>query len=286
MPELPEVETTLRGLTPCLEGQPLTHVAIRTPKLRLPTPDAALITGRTVTTLARRNKYILIGLNDGHTLLLHLGMSGRLTITNPGEPPLKHDHIILRTPIAEIRLHDPRRFGLFLRIPTTRLASHPLLAALGPEPLTPDFTPAYLHAALRGRQIPIKAALMDGKLVAGIGNIYASESLFRALLHPLTPAKALTPAHCATLVPHIQQTLQDAIAAGGSSLRDYTHSNGQLGYFQYTFFVYGRAGQPCRVCGTPIASQTVAQRNTFWCPFCQKRPRQKTAVTRLAKGKH
>lgn len=276
MPELPEVETTLRGLAPYLEGQPLTQVLIRTPKLRLPTPAAALITGRTVTTLARRNKYILAGLDDASTLLLHLGMSGRLTITTTQEPLLKHDHIILTTPKAQIRLHDPRRFGLFLHIPTATLTSHPLLVGIGPEPLTPAFNAPYLHRALKGKSIPIKAAIMDGKLVAGVGNIYASESLFRAKINPLTPAQNLSPTQCAALVTHIQETLNEAIAAGGSSLRDYTHSDGQLGYFQHSFRVYGRAGQPCLTCSTPIASQVIAQRNTFWCPHCQplKNPRR------------
>jgi formamidopyrimidine-DNA glycosylase len=277
MPELPEVETTLRGLAPYLEGQPLTQVLIRTPKLRLPTPKAELLTGRTVTRLTRRNKYILAELNDAHTLLLHLGMSGRLTITTQSEPLLKHDHIILTTPKAQIRLHDPRRFGLFLHIPTATIHQHPLLIGIGPEPLTPAFNPTYLHAALHGKTIPIKAAIMDGKLVAGVGNIYASESLFRAKIHPLTPAQNLAPAHCATLVACIQETLNDAITAGGSSLRDYAHSDGQLGYFQHSFRVYGRAGQPCLVCSTPIASQTVAQRNTFWCPHCQKLLRKKAS---------
>lgn len=277
MPELPEVETTLRGLAPYLEGQPLTEVLIRTPKLRLPTPAASLLTGRTVTRLTRRNKYILAELNDAHTLLLHLGMSGRLTISHTATPLLKHDHIILTTPLAQIRLHDPRRFGLFLHLPTATLAQHPLLVDIGPEPLTPAFNPTYLHQALRGKTIPIKAAIMDGKLVAGVGNIYASESLFRAKIHPLTPAQNLTPAQCTTLVGCIQETLQDAITAGGSSLRDFAHSDGQLGYFQHQFRVYGRAGQPCLVCSTPITNQVVAQRNTFWCPHCQSLKKSKRA---------
>jgi formamidopyrimidine-DNA glycosylase len=208
--------------------------------------------------------------DDGHTLILHLGMSGRLTITNPSEPLLKHDHVILRTSAGtEVRLHDPRRFGLFLLTPTATLAQHSLIAGIGPEPLTDAFNAKYLHAALSQKNIPIKVALMDGRIVAGVGNIYASESLFHAKLNPLIPVKFLTLAQCANLIESVRTTLNAAIAAGGSSLRDFAHSNGQLGYFQHTFQVYGRTGQPCHVCGTAITSQVLAQRSTFWCPHCQ-----------------
>ena len=271
MPELPEVETTLRGIQPHLEGQTLAHVQVRVPMLRQPTPQAALIQGRALSNLRRRNKYILADANDGYSLILHLGMSGRLVLTPPETPLLKHDHILLRTAKGvEVRLHDPRRFGLFLRTPTANLATHPLLAAIGPEPFSPAFNATYLHTSLRGKRIPIKTAVMDGRLVAGVGNIYASESLFRARLNPLTPAQNLTSRQCGNLIGHIRQTLSDAIAAGGSSLRDFTQSSGELGYFQHQFKVYGRRGQPCLVCATPISAQTVGQRNTFWCPACQR----------------
>ena len=270
MPELPEVETTLRGLAPHLEGATLGHVAIRTPKLRAPTPPAENLQGRTLTYLRRRNKYILADTDNGQTLILHLGMSGRLTITEPNAPLLKHDHIILRTTAGtEVRLHDPRRFGLFLLTPTAELASHPLIASIGPEPLTHAFNATYLRATLAKKNIPVKVAIMDGRIVAGVGNIYASESLFHARINPHQTARTLTIKQCQTLVESIRITLNAAIAAGGSSLRDFTHSDGQLGYFQHTFQVYGRSGQPCHVCGTTIKSEVLAQRNTFWCPRCQ-----------------
>lgn len=333
MPELPEVETTLRGLAPCLEGQPLTNVTIHTAKLRAPTPPAGPLIGLTVTHLERRAKYILLHLSNATTVLIHLGMSGRLTATLP-QPPLrlagkasasperpaslgetvpqggpfpypparkKHDHILLTTPKATVILNDARRFGLFLHLPTASLATHPLLRHLGPEPLAdlprpclrlagkastspeqpaslgetvlqdgPAFTPAYLKKALTSRKTAIKPTLMDNRIVVGVGNIYASESLFRARINPQTPAHQLTLAQLKTLIPHIQATLKEAIAAGGSTLRDYAHSNGQLGYFQHHFQVYGRAGQPCPACTTLIRKITQSQRATFYCPHCQK----------------
>ncbi len=271
MPELPEVETTLRGLQPHLEGATLTHVAIRVPKLRQPTPKATLLQGRTLTNLRRRNKYIFMDTDDGHTLILHLGMSGRLTITDASQPLLKHDHVIFRTATGtEVRFHDPRRFGLLLRTPTATLTNHPLISIIGPEPLTDAFSGKILHASLKTKNIPIKVAIMDGKIVAGVGNIYASESLFHARINPLTPAKSLSLKQCTTLVASIRHTLQAAIAAGGSSLRDFTHSNGQLGYFQHTFAVYGRKNETCLTCTTPLLTEVLAQRSTFWCPTCQR----------------
>lgn len=270
MPELPEVETTLHGIQPVLEGQRIAHAEVHAKTLRLPTPTAAELQGRTFTNFRRRNKYILAAADNGQSLILHLGMSGRLTLTSPHAPRLKHDHILLTTAQGQqVRFHDPRRFGLFLLTPTATLEVHPLLRDIGPEPLTAAFHAGYLHKALQGKTIPIKTAIMDGKLVAGVGNIYASESLFRAGINPLTPAHNLTRKQCATLVTCIQHTLTAAIAAGGSSLRDFSHSEGQLGYFQHTFNVYGRKGLPCPVCGTPVQAQVVGQRNTFWCPHCQ-----------------
>lgn len=270
MPELPEVETTLHGLIPHLEGATLAEVLIRAPMLRQPTPKAELLQGRSLSNLRRRNKYILADTDDAHTLLLHLGMSGRLTVAELGTNLAKHDHVILRTAKgSEVRLHDPRRFGLLLRIPTVQILTHPLLANIGPEPLSPAFTGPALHAVLKGKSIPVKTAIMNGRIVAGVGNIYASESLFSAAIHPLTPAGQLTRPQAAKLVEAIRATLTAAITAGGSSLRDYAHSHGQLGNFQKNFRVYGRTGQPCFTCGTPIVSQTVGQRSTFWCPTCQ-----------------
>ncbi len=271
MPELPEVETTLHGVQPVLEGQRIAAAEVRVKTLRLPTPSASEFEGRTFRNFRRRNKYILAESDTDTSLILHLGMSGRLTLTTAQSPVLKHDHILLTTAQGQqVRFHDPRRFGLVLLTPTPDLHTHPLLRDIGPEPLTDAFNATYLHTALHGKSIAIKTAIMDGKLVAGVGNIYASESLFRAHIHPLKPSSTLTKKQCATLVTCIQQTLHDAIAAGGSSLRDFSHSEGQLGYFQHSFAVYGRKGQPCLMCQTPIASQIVNQRNTFWCPTCQK----------------
>lgn len=311
MPELPEVETTLQGIKPYLEGLPLTQVLIRTPKLRteIPADTAQKLTSQTLTNLRRRAKFILADASNGHTLLLHLGMSGRLSVlptatpqSSPGvaaerseggtatppphpapltplalhpNPPLaKHDHIILTTPKAEVRFNDARRFGLFALLPTATLNSHPYLANLGPEPLTNAFTGQTLHTALQNSGQPIKVKLMDNTVVVGVGNIYASESLFRAGLHPATPANTITRTQAETLARHIKATLTEAIAAGGSTLRDFQQADGQLGYFQHTFSVYGRKGQPCLACTTPIQSAVMGQRNTFWCPTCQSEHRQ------------
>lgn len=287
MPELPEVETTCRALTPYLVGQTLQHVAIRVPKLRQPTPPAHVMEGRRVLSLVRRAKYILAELDDAHTLLIHLGMSGRFSVfphqggahtptqlsKYPHPPLAKHDHAIFTTQVGELRFNDPRRFGLVLRIPTPNLTTHPLLANLGPEPLEETFTGAVLHAALRGRTTAIKPTLMDNKVVVGVGNIYASESLFAAHLHPTTPAQQLTKAQCVRLVACIKEVLTKALQTGGSTLRDFRHPTGEAGHFQDEFNVYDRAGAPCHTCGTSILQATQAQRSTYWCPTCQKKSR-------------
>jgi formamidopyrimidine-DNA glycosylase len=287
MPELPEVETTRLALAPYLLGQPLHSVNIRAPKLRQATPKASLLQGRTVQTLTRRAKYILAGLSDDHTLLIHLGMSGSFSIfralqaphtaaplirytTNPqSAEPHKHDHAIFTTPLAEMRYNDPRRFGLLLRIPNAALATHPLLANLGPEPLSPAFTPHRLYAALQGKSTAIKPTLMDAKVVVGVGNIYASESLFAAHINPMLAANRLSLAQCKTLYAAVVDVLNHALQLGGSTLRDYQQPTGEAGHFQDEFKVYGRAGQACYTCGTPILQATQAQRSTFWCPYCQ-----------------
>ena len=273
MPELPEVETTLRGLAPFVLNQPFISVTTHVPKLRnvLASGLAQALTGATTLTLTRRNKYLLFGLDTHHTLLMHLGMSGRFVV-HPGgsaSPRHRHEHLTFTTPTAHLRYHDARRFGLALLISTSSLANHPLLAGLGPEPLSPAFSGASLFTATRGKTTPIKPLLMANTVVVGVGNIYASESLFHARLHPTIPAQALTQAQCHTLAASICLTLTAAIAAGGTTLRDFQAPDGQLGYFHSQFMVYGRAGQPCLTCGTPIASATMAQRNTFWCPRCQ-----------------
>jgi formamidopyrimidine-DNA glycosylase len=202
-------------------------------------------------------------------LLLHLGMSGSLRIVPWGTPVEKHDHFDLVLENGQLmRLRDPRRFGLVLWLDQL---CHPLLDHLGVEPLGPDFTPEALYTLTRGRQLPVKQFIMDARRVVGVGNIYASESLFRARIDPRTPASQLSLARCGLLVRHIREILEQAIEAGGSSLRDFVHSDGQPGYFQQQYFVYGREGEPCRVCGKPVLQLRQGQRSTFWCGKCQKK---------------
>ena len=272
MPELPEVEVTRRGIAPPLVGHAVTGVATRTEKLRYPLPAGLshLLTGLTLRDIARRGKYLLLDFGSG-TLLLHLGMSGSLRLLPAGSAPQKHDHLDLAFGPTLLRLRDPRRFGAVLWLPAgNESAKHPLLAVLGIEPLGEDFTPRWLHAATRGSHLAIKPLLMDGHRVVGIGNIYASESLFRARIDPRTAAGAIGLKRFERLVPEIRATLQAAIAAGGSSLRDFIHSDGSSGYFQQQYFVYGRTGEACRVCGKPIRSLRQGQRATFFCAHCQR----------------
>lgn len=270
MPELPEVEITRRGLTPLI-GQTVKQVIIRHAGMRWPIPKhlESTLPGQRLQKLGRRAKYILANFDTG-TLLLHLGMSGRICLLACDSPPEKHDHFDLLFDSGRVmRLRDPRRFGAVLwagEYPET----HPLIAALGPEPLSDAFDAAYLHAQLASRNTAIKLAIMDSHLVVGVGNIYASESLFRAGIHPQTPARKLSPQQCQELVMTIKQTLQDALAAGGSSLRDFFGADGNPGYFQQTYFVYGRAGEPCRACGSAIRNIRLGQRSTFFCECCQQ----------------
>lgn len=271
MPELPEVETTRRGLIPLL-GQEVASVTVRNPSLRWPVPDTlrSLLSGQTLRTLSRRAKYILAGFDSG-TLLLHLGMSGRLCLLENFEPPGKHDHVDLAFSDGRVvRLRDPRRFGAVLWLPGNAPFQHPLLNSLGVEPLEPGFDGEFLYQATRSRQAPIKTVIMDAHLVVGVGNIYASESLFRARISPRTPAAKLTRPRCARLAIEIRETLTDALNAGGSSLRDFFGADGNPGYFQQQYFVYGRTGEPCRVCGKPIKTLRQGQRSTFFCSGCQQ----------------
>ncbi|GAB4125517.1 MAG: DNA-formamidopyrimidine glycosylase [Sideroxydans sp.] len=271
MPELPEVETTLRGIAPHLHGHTVHRVVVRNPALRWPIPAQlpALLAGHTVRGLARRAKYLLIGFDHG-TLLLHLGMSGSLRILPHDTAPGKHDHIDLELDSgALLRLRDPRRFGAVLWHVGAE-SDHPLLAGLGPEPLEDGFDGAYLYRALRPRQTAIKLALMDNRLVVGVGNIYANEALFRAGIRPQTPAQKIGRARCDRLAQEIREVLQEAIEQGGSSLRDFIHSDGSSGYFQQHYFVYGRAGAPCRRCGSPIRQLRQGQRSSFYCAHCQR----------------
>jgi formamidopyrimidine-DNA glycosylase len=271
MPELPEVETTARGIAPHLLGQRVTDVRVRQGRLREPVPAdlGACLGGQVLQGVSRRAKYLLLDFGHGR-LLVHLGMSGSLRIVPAGTEPLPHDHVDLVFGAQVLRYRDPRRFGLMRWIAAGE-AEPAVLAHLGVEPLSDAFTGPWLHAASRGARRAIKLFLMDSHVVVGVGNIYASESLFRAGIHPLTPAGRLGPARCERLVGAVRDTLTDAIAAGGSSLRDFVGGDGQPGYFQQQYFVYGRDDAPCRRCGQPVRKQTIGQRSSFFCPRCQRR---------------
>jgi len=270
MPELPEVEITRRGIAPCIEGHTVTGVVVRDGRLRWPVPRdlARRLCGCTVRRVLRRGKYLLLDCGSGW-LILHLGMSGSLRITRPGAKLKPHEHVDLVFGRIALRLRDPRRFGAVLWT-SGDVAAHPLIAGLGVEPLSPAFSGAWLHAAMRGRRAGIKPLLMNASIVAGVGNIYANESLFRAGVSPRTAAARLSRARCDKLVQAVVETLNAAIAAGGSSLRDFVHSDGGSGWFQQQYFVYDRTGLPCRLCGTPIRVVRLGQRSTFWCPSCQR----------------
>jgi len=270
MPELPEVETTRRGLLP-LVGQRIQSAVIRDHRLRWPIPATLpdVLSGQHLLELTRRAKYLLARCEQG-TLLLHLGMSGRLCLLRGDEAPLKHDHIdIVFESGQRLRLRDPRRFGTVLWLQGDPML-HPLLASLGVEPLEDAFNGAYLYRQIRSRSAPIKNVIMDSHLVVGVGNIYASESLFRARISPKTPANKLSKPRCERLVQEIKATLAAAIEAGGSSLRNFFGADGNPGYFQQSYFVYGRTGEPCRVCGTPVKAIKQGQRSTFYCSVCQR----------------
>ncbi len=272
MPELPEVETTRRGLEPLLVGQRIHTAIVRNRTLRQPVPRGLpqRLAGATIRSLARRGKYLLVDCGTG-TLILHLGMSGRLWVVRDGAAPAPHDHFDLVLDNGTVvRLRDPRRFGLVLWQAGDALA-HPLLADIGPEPLSDDFSGSALYTGTRGRSAAIKHVLMDSRVVAGLGNIYANEALFRAGIHPRTAAGRLSRDRCAVLADKIRKTLEQAIVAGGSSLRDYIGSDGVAGNFQNQFMVYDRAGEPCRRCGAMIKGIRQGQRSTFYCPICQRR---------------
>ncbi len=271
MPELPEVETTRRGLQPHLEGKRIRTAVVRKRALRQPVPRnlPQLVAGRTVRQVGRRGKYLLIDCGCG-TLIVHLGMSGRLWLTDAATHPERHDHFdLVMASGAVVRLRDPRRFGLVLWQPGDAL-SHPLLKDIGPEPLGAEFDGAWLYRETRNRSVAIKQALMDSHLVAGVGNIYASEALFRAGINPKTPARRIGLARCDLLSVKIRETLKLAIDAGGSSLRDYVGSDGRAGSFQNEFLVYGRTDQPCLSCNAPIRGFVQGQRATYYCPRCQR----------------
>jgi len=269
VPELPEVEVTRRGIAPQIAGRRISAVKVREPRLRWRVTDAVRrLAGRTVRAVDRRAKYLLLDCGDGH-LILHLGMSGSLRLLPSDTAPEKHDHFDLVLGDRMLRLRDPRRFGAVLWT-TADLAMHPLLRHLGVEPLSRALDGRRLHALTRGHRAAIKLFIMDSRRLVGVGNIYASESLFRAGIDPRTPARRLTPERCALLAHAIKHTLRAAIRAGGSSLRDFVGSDGVYGCFQQRTRVYDRAGEPCRDCGAPVRRIVQAQRSTYYCPRCQR----------------
>ncbi len=283
MPELPEVETVRRGLAPAMEGQVITLASVNRPDLRWPFPErmADRLTGARVLALRRRSKYILADLDRGETLLIHLGMSGRMLISgaqlgqfhHAHPAPAKHDHVVLDMGNgARITFNDARRFGAMDLLDTATAETHWLLRDIGPEPFGNAFNEDHLIARLRGRNTPIKSALLDQTVVAGLGNIYVSEVLHRARINPKRRAGQLSALRVARMVPIIRDVLAEAIAAGGSSLQDHRQTSGELGYFQHSFRVYDRAGQPCPTsgCTGTIARIVQSGRASFYCPQCQK----------------
>lgn len=283
MPELPEVETVRRGLAPVMEGAVISQADVNRPDLRWPFPKdmAARLNGQKVLGLRRRSKYILADLDSGESLLIHLGMSGRMLISghtvggfhHEHPAPAKHDHVVLHMDGGvRITFNDARRFGAMDLMPTADQEDHWLIRDLGPEPLGNAFNEAYLVERLKGRNTPIKSALLDQRIVSGLGNIYVCEVLFRAGIHPKRKARKISAQRVAGLVPIIRAVLEEAIAAGGSSLKDYRQADGELGYFQHGFQVYDREGAPCVKpdCGKPIARIVQSGRSSFFCPQCQR----------------
>ena len=283
MPELPEVETVRRGLLPVMEGQRITRTDVNRPDLRWPFPEqmAKRLSEVQITALRRRSKYILADLSSGETLIIHLGMSGRILIS--GNPlgrfnhehlaPEKHDHVVFHMASgARITFNDPRRFGAMDLVDTQSAEKHKLLAVLGPEPLGNSFDENYLVRTLKPRRTPIKSALLDQRVVAGLGNIYVCEVLFRAGISPLRKAAQISEKRLAALVPLIRDVLSEAIESGGSSLRDYRQTDGELGYFQHTFQVYDREGKMCQTpdCKGIISRTVQSGRSSFHCPICQR----------------
>lgn len=270
MPELPEVETTCRGIAPHTEGQVVRDVVVRQAQLRWPVPDDLQdLVGQTVNTVSRRAKYVLLEADTG-TVMLHLGMSGSLRIVEAGLAPEKHDHVDLVLASGKsIRLHDPRRFGAVLWTQQP-IEQHKLIQHLGPEPLTDAFNAEYLYASAQKRSVAVKQFIMDAQVVVGVGNIYASESLFMAGISPKRAANKVSKARYVQLTESIKQVLARAIAQGGTTLRDFVQAEGKPGYFQQQLNVYGRTNEPCRLCAAPIKQIKQGQRSTFYCSNCQK----------------
>lgn len=273
MPELPEVETTRLGISPHVVGVRIAEVIVRRGDLRWPvSPELGEMAGRMFVSVKRRSKYLLLETDADEVVMIHLGMSGSLRLVSPADEWRKHDHIgISLKGGMQLRYHDPRRFGSVLVIPLAEIQTHPLLKNLGPEPLEADFTGSFLHRALTKKSSALKVAIMDAKIVVGVGNIYAAESLFRSGIHPALPANKLTRPKAARLVAAIKEVLTESIEQGGTTLRDFLKSDGEPGYFKQQLFVYGRRGEPCQICETPISHEVMAQRATYWCPKCQRK---------------
>ncbi len=270
MPELPEVETTRRGIEPHIMGNTLRRVVVRNARLRWPVPRQLnqTLSGQTVLSLQRRGKYLLLGFSSG-AVILHLGMSGSLRVVDCHTPPQKHDHVDFEFQDGQcLRLRDPRRFGAVLYTRKDPL-QHKLLAELGPEPLGHDFSGDYLFRRSRGKKVAVKLFIMNSKIVVGVGNIYANEALFLAGIHPKRHAGRLSAERYAQLALAIKTVLRAAISAGGTTLRDFTAEDGRPGYFQQQLHVYGKAGEPCSRCGTAIKHISLGQRATYYCPHCQ-----------------
>jgi formamidopyrimidine-DNA glycosylase len=270
LPELPEVETTRRGIAPHVVGRRIDEIVVRDARLRWPIPPVlpARAAGQQLLAVDRRAKYLLFRLEAG-AMIMHLGMSGSLRVLRDAIPPPRpHDHLDIRCGAALLRFNDPRRFGCLLWAddPT----AHPLLRALGPEPLGPDFSGEYLYRRSRGRRCAVKTFLMDAAVVVGVGNIYASESLFEAGIHPARPAGRVSRARYEVLADRVRAVLRRAIDSGGSTLRDFLRTDGSPGYFQLSLAVYGREGDGCRVCGEAIRQRTIGQRSSFYCIRCQR----------------
>ena len=271
MPELPEVETTRRGLLPHLVGRSIRDVVVRNANLRWPVPGdlARRLRGEKVLAIRRRGKYLLFDCRKGH-LLVHLGMSGRLTLVPEDLPARIHDHIDVRLEGRQaLRLTDPRRFGAMLWL-SGPAECHALLKGLGLEPLEAAFTGEALHRKASGRHVAVKQFLMNARIVTGVGNIYASEALFHAGIHPSRSSGRISRPRWDRLAAAVRATLESALEAGGTTLRDFASADGRPGYFQHKFCVYGREGKPCRVCATPIRALRQGQRSTFYCPACQR----------------
>lgn len=281
MPELPEVETVRRGLAPAFEGRRILSVDVRRPDLRFPFPHqfATRIAGAEVSRMGRRAKFLTADLSSGETLVMHLGMTGRFTIdgAKPGQfahdtgTDPKHDHVVFSlSGGVKVTYNDPRRFGFMELWPTPSFETYPRLTDLGPEPLSNRFSLAYLNEVLKGRKTPIKAALLDQSVIAGLGNIYVCEALFRSGISPRRAASTVPGTRAERLFPAINSVIAEAIEAGGSSISDFASASGELGYFQHNFDVYGREGEPCKTCGSTIKRVVQSGRSSFFCGGCQR----------------